>query len=61
MKQVLKDRAGRKLGEIRDEGNRQVIYDKSGRKLGYFDGKNTFDRAGRKIGQGNLLTTLITP
>lgn len=59
MKQVLKDRAGHKLGEIRDEGNRQVIYDRTGHKLGYFDGKATFDRNGHKIGQGNLLTTLL--
>ena len=59
MKQVLKDRAGHRLGEIRDEGNRQVIYDRTGHKLGYFDGKNTFDRTGHKIGQGNLLTTLL--
>lgn len=59
MKQVLKDRTGHKLGEIRDEGNRQVIYDRTGHKLGYFDGKATFDRTGHKIGQGNLLTTLL--
>ena len=59
MKQVLKDRAGHKLGGIRDEGNRQVIYDRTGHKLGYFDGKATFDRNGHKIGQGNLLTTLL--
>lgn len=59
MKQVLKDRAGHKLGEIRDEGNRQVIYDKNGHKLGSFDGKSTYDKSGHKVGQGNLLTTLL--
>lgn len=57
--QVLKDRLGRKIGEIRQNGSRLEIYDKLGRKLGYFDGRYTYDRLGRKIGEGNLLTTLI--
>jgi len=57
--QVLKDRVGRKIGEIRTNGSRQEIYDKVGRKLGYFDGKYTYDKVGRKVGQGNLLTTLL--
>ena len=58
MNQVLKDRLGRKIGEIKSEGNKDVIYDKLGRKLGYFDGRYTYDRLGRKIGEGNLLTSL---
>lgn len=57
--QVLKDRGGRKIGEIRTNGSRQEIYDKGGRRLGYFDGKYTYDRGGRKVGEGNLLTTLL--
>lgn len=57
--QVLKDRVGRKIGEIRTNGSRQEIYDKAGRKLGYFDGKYTYDRGGRKVGEGNLLATLL--
>ena len=56
---VLKDRLGRKIGEIRQNGSKQEIYDKLGRKLGWYDGKNTYDRLGRKIGSGNLLTTLL--
>lgn len=60
MGQVLKDRTGRKLGEIRSEGTREVICDRMGRKLGYYDGKYTYDRMGRKVGQGNLLTSLLT-
>lgn len=60
MKQELKDRLGRKIGEIRDEGNKQYIYDRLGCKLGYFDGKYTYDRLGRKIGSGNLLVSLLT-
>lgn len=57
--QVLKDRVGRKIGEIRTNGSRQEIYDKVGRKLGYFDGRYTYDKVGRKVGEGNLLTTLL--
>ena len=59
MNQVLKDRYGTKLGEIRDEGTRQTIYDKYGTRLGYFDGRYTYDKYGRKIGEGNLLATLL--
>ena len=57
--QVLKDRVGRKIGEIRTNGSRQEIYDKVGRKLGYFDGRYTYDKVGRKVGEGNLLTILL--
>ena len=59
MNQVLKDNLGRKLGEIRDEGTRQTIYDRYGSRLGYFDGRYTYDKYGRKIGEGNLLATLL--
>jgi hypothetical protein len=58
--EVLKDRLGRKIGEIRTNGSKQEIYDRLGRKLGYYDGKYTYDRLGRKVGSGNLLTTLLT-
>ncbi len=57
--EVLKDRLGRKIGEIRTNGSKQEIYDKLGRKLGYYDGKYTYDKLGRKVGSGNLLTTLL--
>ncbi len=59
MVQVLKDKYGRKLGEIRDEGARQTVYDKYGARLGYFDGRCTYDKFNRKIGEGNWLATLI--
>ena len=59
MTQVLKDRYGSKIGEIRDEGNRQTIYDKYGSRLGYYDGRYTYDKYGSKIGEGNMLTTLL--
>lgn len=59
MTQVLRDNIGHKLGEIKDEGDRQVIYDSIGRRLGYFDGRYTYDSIGRRVGEGNLLTMLL--
>ncbi|MCI2068939.1 MAG: hypothetical protein LKJ88_05125 [Bacilli bacterium] len=59
MNEVLRDRYGAKLGEIRQEGSRKVIYDRYGARLGYFDGKYTYDRYGRKIGEGNLLVSFL--
>ena len=60
MNQVLKDRAGRVIGKIVDVGNRQYIVDVAGRRLGYFDGKDTYESNGRRVGEGNLLTTFLT-
>ena len=57
--QVLKDKYGQKIGEIRTESNREVIYDKYGQRLGYFDGKYTYNKYGQRICEGNLLTTLL--
>lgn len=59
MAEVLKDRYGNKLGEIRDFGNEKVIYDKYGNKLGTYRNGNTYDKYGNKIGSGNMLTTLL--
>ena len=57
--QVLKDKNGYRIGEIKTESNREVIYDKYSNRLGYFDGKYTYDKYGNRIGEGNLLTTLL--
>lgn len=59
MNQILKDRYGVKIGEIKDEGNRQTIYDKYGVRLGYYDGRYTYDKYGVKVGEGNLLALLL--
>lgn len=59
MNQVLRDKQGRKIGEIQDQGTKQIIRDAQGRKLGEFDGKVTRDAQGRKVGEGNLLTSLL--
>lgn len=59
--QVLKDRIGNKIGEIRDTGSVQTIYDKIGNKLGEYrpSSNTTHDKIGNKIGSGNLLTSLL--
>lgn len=59
MNEVLKDKYGVKLGEVRDEGTKKVIYNKYGVKLGYYDGRYTYDKYGVKVGEGNLLTMLL--
>lgn len=59
--QVLKDKVGNKIGEIREQGGKLYIYDKIGNKKGEYDPKTnvTKDKIGNRVGQGNLLTTLL--
>jgi hypothetical protein len=59
--QVLKDRNGNKIGEIKQEGDKLIIVDKNGNKKGSYDpnSNTTRDRNGNKIGTGNLLATLL--
>lgn len=59
MRQDLKDRYGRRIGYIEDRGTRKEIFDQYGRKLGYYDGRYTFDRYGRKVSEGDLLSSLL--
>ena len=60
--QVLRDSMGRKLGEITtDTHGRQTLRDEMGRKLGEYDPNTdvTRDAMGHKVGNGNLLMTLL--
>ena len=59
--QVLKDKNGNRIGEIKDNGNVQTIHDKNGNRLGEYklSTNTTHDRNGNKIGTGNLLVTLL--
>jgi hypothetical protein len=61
MSQVLKDKHGNKIGEIREQSGRQVLYDKNGNRLGEYDPKSnvTKNKVGNRIGEGNLLVTLL--
>lgn len=58
-RQELKDRFGHKIGEIRDEGNRQMIYDRFDHKKRSFDETYTYDAFRHRVGSGNLLSTLL--
>lgn len=60
-KQVLRDKSGKKIGEIKEESGKLVIRDASGRKKGTYDPKTntTRDASGRKVATGNMLTTLL--
>lgn len=62
MSEILKDRYGTKIGEVRTsvDGRKTEIYDRYGSKLGSYDGRNTYDRRGTKVGSGNLLTSLLS-
>jgi len=59
--QVLRDKTGKKIGEISELSGKLIIRDATGRKKGEFDPKTsvTRDASGQKVGTGNLLTTLL--
>ena len=59
--EVLRDRCGVKIGEIRITGSRHALYDFNGHFLGRYDAQSncTYDEYGRTVGRGNLLTTLL--
>lgn len=59
MTQVLRDRNGRKIGEIIENGKKKIIKNAFGHKLGEFDGKVTRDECGRLVGTSDLLTSLL--
>lgn len=59
MNQVLRDRTGKKIGEIQESSGRKNLRDAHGHKLGEFDGRVTRDEHGRLVGTGDLLTSLL--
>lgn len=61
MDQILKDRFGMKIGEIRNVHGMLLIFDRHGNKLGHYEPSTnlTFDTHNNVVGQGNLLTTLL--
>ena len=54
------DAQSRRIGELKPQGKQLIAYDSSSRKLGYWDETRnvTFDKMGRKIGNGNMLVAL---
>ena len=58
----MRDAMGRRLGEIRVQGDgRRLAYDAMGRRLGEYDPRTnvTRDAMGRRIGEGDFLAALI--
>ena len=57
----INESGGKRLGYIETDGTRQTIYDSGSRRLGWYDSKdnNTYEAGGRRVGIGNLLTTLL--
>lgn len=61
-RQTLKDARFRVLGHLdTDSDGGQALFDAQGRRLGSYDPKTnvTKDAQFRRVGQGNLLTTLL--
>lgn len=61
MNEILRDRYGYKIGEIRDEGTKRILLDRYGYMLGRYEAglDMTFDRYGNMVGRGDLLVTLL--
>lgn len=61
MTEILKDKRGNRVGEVRSESGRLVLVDSHGTRLGEYDPKTnmTKDAHGNRVGQGNLLTSLL--
>ena len=59
--QILKDAKGYKIGEIKESNGKLEIFDSKGYKKGEYDPKSntTKNNLGYKVGNGNLLTTLL--
>lgn len=58
MNQVLRDRTGKKIGEMQESSGRKKR-DAHGHKIGEFDGRITRDEHGHLVGTGDLLTSLL--
>ncbi len=59
--ELLKDRSGKVIGKIKQQGKLLVIFNQSGTRLGEYDPRlnHTKDRSGKLIGKGNLLMLLL--
>ena len=59
--EILRDKYGMRIGEIRIEGSKQTLWDKHYNRLGSYDSHDdwTRDKYGNFVGRGNLLVTLL--
>lgn len=59
MDQILRNSHGHQIGKIEDHGTYQIIRDEYGHNCGKYDGRYTYDEHGHRVGEGNLLTSLL--
>ncbi len=59
--QLIKDKSGNVLAEIRENATGTGLYGKNGNYLGYTVGDRAYDKNGNPIGSAAMLTTLIPP
>jgi len=59
--EVLRDKHGNRIGEIRTSGAKQILRGKYGNRLGEYDARTnrTVNKYGNLVGSGNLLATLL--
>jgi len=61
-REFIRDRTGRTVGRIEDDGRKKVAYDSVGKIAGRFDksANKTYDRTGQQVTTaGNALSSLI--
>jgi hypothetical protein len=61
--EVLRDHLGTRIGEIEHQSDKLVLRDRTGRRLGEYSPRDnvTRDMTGYRVGEGNLLLTLLHP
>ena len=61
MSEILRDRYGTMIGQIRTEGSKRILLDRYGYMLGRYEAvlDMTFDKYGNMIARGDLLVTLL--
>ncbi len=61
-RKTLKDALGRTIGFLEDKPKEQIAYNSHGQRTGRYDKDfdRTYDKRGRSVGQGNLVTNTIS-
>lgn len=60
MGQILRDRLGHRIGEIKEDKNgKMIVTDELGHRIGDYDGKSTYNRLGHRIGDGDQTSALL--
>lgn len=59
--QYLRDRNGKMIGQLKQNGDHLRLMDRNGIFLGYYNSKTdmTYDRNGKMVGRGNTVAALL--